>query len=137
MAEGKRKHLRLAHDSARTPVSTKRRDEHVHKAIELMGHELGKRWTVSELARRVGLSRPAFARRFKESTGESPLRHLVRKRMERAAELVRTTDWGLAQIAGRVGYDSEFAFNRAFKRAHRLAPGTFRKLSDAPMMRAA
>jgi transcriptional regulator GlxA family with amidase domain len=133
MAEGKRKHLRLVHDSARKP----RRDERVHEAIELMGRELAKRWTVSELARRVGLSRPAFARRFKESTGESPLRHLVRKRMERAAELVRTTDWGLAQIAGRVGYDSEFAFNRAFKRAHRLAPGTFRKLGYAPTMRAA
>jgi transcriptional regulator GlxA family with amidase domain len=129
MARDNRKprHLRLV-----------RRDEHVEKALELMGGELGKRWTVSELARRVGLSRPAFARRFKDSTGESPLRHLVRKRMERAAELVRTTDWGLAQIAWRVGYNSEFAFNRAFKRAHKVAPGTFRRLgSEVPMMRAA
>jgi transcriptional regulator GlxA family with amidase domain len=135
MAQGKRKpnHLRLVRSVARAE-----RDEHVHKAIELMGAELGKRWTVSELARRVGLSRPAFARRFKQNTGESPLRHLARKRMERAAELVRTTDWGLAQIAWRVGYDSEFAFNRAFKRAHSVAPGTFRKFWCAtPMMRAA
>lgn len=136
MAQDKPRHLRLVHSDTSEPA---RRDEHVHKAIELMATQLDKRWTVSELARRVGLSRPAFARRFKEATGRSPLRHLAHKRMERAAELVRTTDWGLAQIATRVGYGSEFAFNRAFKRVHRLAPGTFRKLghSAVPTMRAA
>jgi transcriptional regulator GlxA family with amidase domain len=136
MARGQRKHLRLVPSDTRAP----RGDEHVQKAIELMDRELDKRWTVSELARRVGLSRPAFARRFKESTGQSPLRHLAHKRMARAAQLVRGTDWGLAQIAWRVGYDSEFAFNRAFKRTHGVAPGTFRRLwssAATPMMRAA
>lgn len=128
----KPRHLRLV------PQPEPRRDAQVQRALELMNEQLDKRWTVSELARRVGLSRPAFARRFKQSTGQSPLRHLAHKRMARAAELVRTTDWGLAQIATRVGYDSEFAFNRAFKRAHRVAPGTFRRFwcAAAPMMRA-
>lgn len=132
----KANHLRLVEPKPRA----RRSDEQVERAIELMGRELNRRWTVSELARRVGLSRPAFARRFKEQTGKSPLRYLAGKRMERAAELVRTTDWGLAQIAWRVGYDSEFAFNRAFKRTHGTAPGTFRRFwcGTAPlMMRAA
>lgn len=129
----KPRHLRLV------PEPRPRRDDQVQRALELMAQQLDRRWTVSELARRVGLSRPAFARRFKESTGKSPLRYLANKRMERAAELVRTTDWGLAQIATRVGYDSEFAFNRAFKRAHRVAPGTFRRFwcAASPMLRAA
>lgn len=130
------RHLRLV-QSARSNAP---RDEHVQKAIELMHQQLDRRWNVTELARRVGLSRPAFARRFKERTGESPLRYLAHRRMARAAELVRTTGWGLAQIASHVGYGSELAFNRAFKRAHRVAPGTFRKLwcgAAAPMLRAA
>jgi transcriptional regulator GlxA family with amidase domain len=120
-------------------VPEPRRDEQVQRALQLMDQQLDRRWTVSELARHVGLSRPAFARRFKQSTGKSPLRYLTNKRMERAADLVRTTDWGLAQIATRVGYDSEFAFNRAFKRAHRVAPGTFRRFwcAASPTMRAA
>ena len=132
------RHLRLVESDLRE--RSPRRDEQVQKAIELMHQRLDQRWTVTELARRVGLSRPAFARKFKESTGASPLRYLAHERMERAAELVRTTGWGLAQIASTVGYGSEFAFNRAFKRAHQLAPGTFRKPwcgVAAPMMRAA
>jgi transcriptional regulator GlxA family with amidase domain len=112
----------------------------VQKAIELMHGALAERWTVSRLARRVGLSRPAFARRFVEQTGESPLRYLRRARMQRAAELVQDTREGLAQIGAQVGYDSEFAFNRAFKRFHHVAPGTFRRLvstSHAPFRLAA
>jgi AraC-like DNA-binding protein len=89
---------------------------------------LEARWTVSKLARRVGLSRPAFARRFVAQTGQSPLRYLTRARMLRAAELIRDTREGLARIGTQVGYDSEFAFNRAFKRFHHVAPGTFRRL---------
>ena len=141
MAQGERNggHLRLVRGGQRDGRARRAADPQVERAIELMGQELDRRWTVSELARRVGLSRPAFARRFKDSTGRSPLRHLARERMARAAELVRTTDWGLAQIGWRVGYDSEFAFNRAFKRAHGAAPGLYRKLcsSMTPMMRAA
>ena len=75
----KPRHLRLV------PKREQRRDEHVQRALKLMDEQLDRRWTVSELARHVGLSRPAFARRFKESTGKSPLRYLANKRMERAA----------------------------------------------------
>ena len=92
-----------------------------------MQAELAQRWTVSGLARRVGMSRPAFARRFAAETGSSPLRYLARARMERAASLLEQPELGLAQIAERVGYSSEFAFNRAFKRHHHVAPGSFRR----------
>ena len=101
---------------------------------------LDKRWTVTMLARKVGLSRPAFARRFVEATGVSPLRYLTRCRMERAAELLASSQESLPRIGELVGYDSEFAFNRAFKRHFFVAPGSFRRAartSFAPSLRAA
>jgi transcriptional regulator GlxA family with amidase domain len=111
----------------------------VQKALELMRTDLARRWTVTSLARRVGLSRPAFARRFVDSTGESPLKYLTRARMQHAARLLGETRWSLAQIGVAVGYASEFAFNRAFKRLLHVAPGTFRRAARiaTPMMRAA
>lgn len=104
-------------------------DRRVWKAMTLMQAELPRRWTVETLAKCVGLSRPAFARQFVSNTGLSPLRYLTRCRMEYAAELLRHSDEGLAEVAARVGYDSEFAFNRAFKRHHGLSPGMFRRQS--------
>lgn len=115
-------------------------DEAVRRAIAWMRGDLAHAWTVTSLARRVGLSRPAFARRFREAVGESPMRHLAALRMEEAARLLVATDDGLAGVAGRVGYASEFAFNRAFKRHHGCAPGTFRRGvrgGAAPTFRAA
>jgi AraC-like DNA-binding protein len=112
----------------------------IAKALALMQAELRRRWTVAELSRKVGLSRAAFARLFKIETGESPLRHLTRQRLERAAELLLDSELSLAEIAERVGYDSEFAFNRAFKRHHGVAPGVFRRRAGATgraLMRAA
>jgi transcriptional regulator GlxA family with amidase domain len=102
-------------------------DTQVRKAVDLMLGALDARWTVTQLGRKVGLSRAAFARRFVESTGVSPRRFLARARLRRAAELLQSTDWGLARVGAAVGYDSEFAFNRAFKRAYRVAPGAFRR----------
>jgi AraC-like DNA-binding protein len=107
-------------------------DARIWKAMTLMHADPAKRWTVEQLARAVGLSRPVFARRFVENAGLSPLRYLARCRMELAAELLRSTEDGLAEIAARVGYDSEFAFGRAFKRHHHLSPGVFRRQSAAP-----
>jgi AraC-like DNA-binding protein len=99
----------------------------VQRAISIMDADLSRRWTAAQVARAVGLSRAAFARRFVEQTGTSPLRHLARRRMERAAELLADPTPGLARVAAQVGYDSEFAFNRAFKRHHGIAPGAFRR----------
>lgn len=135
-AAAKKPHLRLVRTArptarAQRDVRAQQRDEQVEQAIALMRGALAERWTVTRLAKRVGLSRPAFARRFVASTGESPRRYLARVRMERAAELLRSSREGLARIGAQVGYDSEFAFNRAFKRAYLVAPGTFRRLAAA------
>jgi transcriptional regulator GlxA family with amidase domain len=102
-------------------------DGRVLKAIALMQEDPAKRWTVEGLARAVGLSRAAFARRFEAVTGLAPLRHLTHRRMLLAAELLRDADASLAEIAARVGYASEFAFSRAFKRHHGQPPGVFRR----------
>ncbi|HVW29109.1 MAG TPA: AraC family transcriptional regulator [Polyangiaceae bacterium] len=107
-------------------------DGRVLKALALMQEDPAKRWTVEKLARAVGLSRAAFARRFEAVTRAAPLRYLTRQRMLLAAELLRDSDASLAEIAARVGYESEFAFSRAFKRHHGLPPGVFRRNAPLP-----
>jgi len=102
-------------------------DPLVTRALEQMRRDLARRFSVAELARGVGLSRAAFARRFRAELGEPPERHLSRLRMQRAAELLGSTDAGLAAIAAEIGYGSEFAFSRAFKRYFGLSPGGYRR----------
>jgi AraC-like DNA-binding protein len=103
------------------------RDVRVERALQLLNDDIAKRWTVELLARAAGISRPAFARQFRRALGLSPMRYLTQRRMQIAASLLLGTDAGLAEIATRVGYRSEFAFNRAFKRHHRVPPGLFRQ----------
>ena len=102
-------------------------DRKVAHALGMLQADPAKRWTVERLARAVGLSRAAFARRFATVSGRSPLRYLTELRLALAANLLETTDDSLAELALRVGYTSEFAFSRAFKRNHGLAPGSFRR----------
>jgi transcriptional regulator GlxA family with amidase domain len=109
-------------------------DGRILKAIALMQAEPGKRWTVERLARAVGLSRAAFARRFEAESGLTPLRYLTHYRMSIAAQLLRDSDMSLAEIAARVGYESEFAFSRAFKRHHGSPPGVFRRSAPAAVV---
>jgi transcriptional regulator GlxA family with amidase domain len=131
-------HLHLV----RSPLRPKHgpHDAQVVRAIDVMNAQLDGAWTVRSLARRVGLSRPAFARRFRQYTGMSPKRYLTTRRMERAAALLSDSELSLAQVALAVGYASEFAFNRAFKRHHHLAPGIYRRRlagGSRPVFRAA
>jgi len=102
-------------------------DAAVRRAVELMQLDVKRRWTVSSLAKAVGLSRAAFARRFAAALGASPIAHLTELRLAVAARLLRDGDASLAEVATRVGYESEFAFSRAFKRAYGLPPATFRR----------
>jgi AraC-like DNA-binding protein len=118
-----------------TPVPLPRwgrplRDARVEKALAVLNADIEKRWTVELIARKVGLSRPALARQFQRVLGLSPMRYLTERRMQRAAELLLGTDAGLAEVATRVGYRSEFAFNRAFKRHHHVPPGVYRRSAD-------
>jgi AraC-like DNA-binding protein len=84
-------------------------------------------WTVAELAARVGLSRSAIAQRFTALVGEPPLTYLTWWRMTVAGRLLRESDAPLSTIAQQVGYSSEFAFAKAFKREHGIAPGRYRR----------
>jgi len=106
-------------------------DPQVGRALALVHAEPGRRWTVDSLARAVGLSRAAFARRFTERVGEPPLAYVTRWRMTVAARLLREADQPLAAIADQVGYDSEFAFAKAFKRSRGLPPGRYRSAARA------
>ena len=73
-------------------------------------------WTVERLASAVGLSRSGFAARFRATVGEPPLEYLGGWRMTKAAQLLRESDDSTRAVAARVGYQSDAAFNRAFKR---------------------
>jgi len=102
------------------------RDEPIGNALGLMHASPARAWTVRSLARSVGLSRPVFARRFTERVGDTPMGYLRGVRVERAARLLVETADSLAAIATAVGYTSEYAFNRAFRRARGVPPGRFR-----------
>jgi AraC-like DNA-binding protein len=93
--------------------------------------DITKRWTVELLARAVGLSRPVFAKKFVRTLGRSPMRYLTQQRMQLAAALLLDPDATLAEVANRVGYQSEFAFSRAFKRHHDVPPGEYRRRGHA------
>jgi AraC-like DNA-binding protein len=101
--------------------------EPIDRALALMLARAGEAWTVSALARAAGLSRAAFARQFQRRFGMSPMRYLADLRMREAARLLSETDATLALIAAEVGYESEFAFSRAFKRHSGEAPGSYRR----------
>ncbi|QKW23870.1 AraC family transcriptional regulator [Kitasatospora sp. NA04385] len=100
----------------------------VGEAIRLLHAEPDRRWTVAELAARVGRSRTAFAAQFTRAVGEPPLAHLTAWRMVLAADLLRDTDATVAAVARRVGYRDAFAFSTAFKRTRGLTPSAWRGL---------
>ncbi|HTN90281.1 MAG TPA: AraC family transcriptional regulator, partial [Sorangium sp.] len=118
---------RRAGRAARAPLASI--DRRVGRALQLIQEKPAARWTIEALARAAGLSRAAFARRFLAELGVPPLRYVAELRMQRAAELLAEGDRSLASIAAEVGYDSEFAFSRAFKRHTGEAPGAFRRRS--------
>ncbi len=91
-------------------------------------HERPERpWTVASLAGVAGVSRAVFAKRFTERMGEPPMAYLRRWRMSMAAALLERGNSSLSEVAERVGYTSEFAFNRAFKRVIGESPGRWRR----------
>lgn len=102
-------------------------DPVIGAALALMHGHPAKRWTVDSLASEVGLSRSGFAARFHELVGEPPLQYLSRWRMTKAAQLLRESEESLAAVAERMGYKSEPAFHKAFKRWQGEAPGAYRR----------
>lgn len=100
----------------------------VARALGLFRARPERRWTVEQLADELGTSRAVLGRRFTEALGISPLCALRDIRMEKAARLLRETDQGLSAIGDSVGYDSEFAFSRAFFRHRGVRPGRYRSI---------
>jgi AraC-like DNA-binding protein len=117
---------RSDHQSAVLP-HTGIRSTFVSRALSLLHGRMAGQWTVDDLGREVGLSRSALADRFTRLIGEPPMRYLARWRIQVAAHQLRKSDTPLARIAEQVGYESEAAFNRAFKRAFGVPPATWRK----------
>jgi len=103
------------------------RDPVVGRAMALLHGSPADPWTVEGLARRVGVSRSVLGARFAAVLGESPMRYLAGWRLQLAAHRLRTGAETLPEIAGRVGYRSEAAFSRAFRRHVGLPPATFRE----------
>ena len=103
------------------------RDRFVGRALALMHDAPATEWTVDELARRVGLSRSALHERFAEVVGQPPMQYLANWRMQAGARLLRDTKATVASVAQDVGYDSEAAFARAFKRLVGTPPAAWRR----------
>jgi AraC-like DNA-binding protein len=103
------------------------RDAQVGCALALLHGEPGRAWTVEELARAVALSRSALAERFAALVGEPPIQYLMRWRLALAAQMLRAGREAIARVAERSGYESEAAFNRAFKREFGMPPAAWRR----------
>jgi len=103
------------------------RDRYVGRTLSLLHAQPAYPWTVEALARKVGLSRSALAGRFTALIGSPPMQYLTRWRTSLAAVRLREGDAPIIRVAADVGYESEAAFNRAFKRDFGLPPATWRK----------
>jgi len=107
------------------------RDAEVGKALSLLHQQPAEPWTIGFLAKQVGVSRAVLAERFRHFLGEPPITYLTRWRLQLAGRLLTTTSQSVAEIAPQVGYDSEAAFNRAFKRMFQVPPARFRRESKS------
>jgi AraC-like DNA-binding protein len=102
------------------------RDPEVGRALALLHRAPAKPWTIAVLAREIGISRSVLADRFRHYLNEPPMSYLTRWRLLLAARMLKSSSRGVADIAADVGYESEAAFNRAFKRQFSVPPARFR-----------
>jgi AraC-like DNA-binding protein len=105
------------------------RDKLIGRAIALIHRDPARDWTVASLASAVGMSRSAFAARFTDLVGEPAMQYVLRWKMHAALKWLKESDATISQLATKLGYESEAAFSRAFKRQFGTSPGTWRRQS--------
>ena len=99
---------------------------HLLRAKDLADARYSERLDVDDMAGAAGLSRAHFSREFRRTFGESPHHYLLTRRLERAAELLRMTDWTVAEVCLEVGLQSIGSFTTSFKRAYGRTPTAYR-----------
>ena len=114
-------------DEGRTGWLAGVRDRVVGAALAALHRDPARLWTLEELARTAGASRSVLAERFQQLVGASPMQHLAQWRMLLAANLLRTSAAPLTRIAEEVGYQTDTAFIRAFRREYGVPPATWRR----------
>lgn len=102
-------------------------DPQVGAALRAVHADVNGSWTVESLAAAAGMSRSAFAARFKELLGQTPLDYVTEWRMQKAVLLLKEEDRKLVEVAQLVGYESDAAFSKAFKRVVGVTPGEYRQ----------
>lgn len=102
-------------------------DPRLRKALAAMHREPAHAWTLETLAQLAGMSRASFAQRFSDLVGTTPIDYLTRWRMTQAELLLRNPQISVASVAECVGYETEAAFRKAFKRVHGVGPGSIRR----------
>lgn len=108
------------------------RDPVVGKSLALLHRRPEHPWTIAELATTVGVSRSAMVARFTRYLSDPPMTYLTRWRLRLGAQALTSSSKGVADVAAAVGYESEAAFNRAFKRAFGLPPAQYRRQTRKP-----
>jgi AraC-like DNA-binding protein len=106
-------------------------DKQMRAAIACIHDNPGHRWTLQELAERVGMSRSIFALKFKETVGETPMEYLTRWRMLLAGDRLKSAGDSISDIAVSLGYESESAFGKAFKRVMGCSPKQYSRGSNS------
>ncbi|MGE3539318.1 MAG: AraC family transcriptional regulator [Candidatus Tectimicrobiota bacterium] len=122
-----RAYLHTAGDQARCLAAIA--DPSIGRALQAIHRQPGLSWTLASLAKEAGLSRTRFATRFAQLMQLTPLQYVTRWRMHKAKQLLRDTPSSLFDIAEQVGYHSEAAFSRVFKKHFHIGPGSYRRHS--------
>ena len=104
-------------------------DKNISLAITAMHNDPGHPWTLQALAECVGMSRSIFASRFRDVVGATPVEYLTRWRMLLAADRLKTTSDGLSDLARSLGYESDSAFGKAFRRVMGSSPRQYARTS--------
>ena len=117
----------MAHAPELTGFLAALKDERVARALAALHRSPGEGWRVDTLAREAGMSRSVFADRFGALLGRTPIQYLAAWRMHLADEMLKARRSSVAQVAERLGYQTETAFRRAFRRVRGVGPGDVRR----------